>query len=414
MKIDHLKQHHPGRVYLVMPVLIPAGRGLFAGGNMNSMMNSGAELASRGYRIHVVAGHYENGLSNSRKWGLEWARVHPINLHPDRRGFARGTEFLAKASIRILRKVKSDTSAVFHVHSGYPQFGFLCGLARFAKRVKTIQTLYCPLEDRVDDRSYWGLSPNLIRPYLIRNDAVVAISHNIKRSLLSLGVPDSKIWVIPPAVSTDKYHQNTDGTKERKKLSIDSNTKLLLYSGNATRTKGFEDLVEAFIRLRRSRNDVHLLYALQHQYSKDAEPVISRLESQLDRETGPSCYTRLGIVENMPELIAAADIFVSPLRDTYGPADYPISILEAMASGKCVLTTNVGGIPEFITDNVNGRLVPPGNVDILEYTLQLLLSSEEMRAELGRRASFDIRDKYTPAKIADMTDELYRSLWTNG
>ena len=94
-------------------------------------------------------------------------------------------------------------------------------------------------------------------------------------------------------------------------------------------------------------------------------------------------------------LLRTASIFVLPSYDE----GLPMAILEAMASGLVPLTTPVGGIPEAVTDRVNGVLVPPGDADAIAAALTDLVRHGDLRADLAaaarkRAADFDIVNWY--------------------
>jgi glycosyltransferase involved in cell wall biosynthesis len=86
--------------------------------------------------------------------------------------------------------------------------------------------------------------------------------------------------------------------------------------------------------------------------------------------------------EQVAELIANADIMVLPSFHE----NLPISIIEAMAAGLAIVVTPVGAVEDIITNDVNGLLVPPGDVDALTAVLSRLVADPELRARLGQAA----------------------------
>jgi phosphatidylinositol alpha-mannosyltransferase len=106
--------------------------------------------------------------------------------------------------------------------------------------------------------------------------------------------------------------------------------------------------------------------------------------------------------EDLPALYRSADICVVP---SVGPEPFGIVTLEAMACGKPVIASRIGGLPIIVEDGVSGFLVPPGDADALAAKIRLLLENKELRARMGaaarqRAREFEwdriIRDIYLP------------------
>ena len=108
------------------------------------------------------------------------------------------------------------------------------------------------------------------------------------------------------------------------------------------------------------------------------------------------------------ELLEQASCLALP---SYGEG-LPLVILEAMAAGKPVVATTVGGIPEVARDGVEGLLVAPGDVDALEEALDRLLSDRGLRTSLGARGRRRVLADYSPERLAARIDTLYGELLT--
>ena len=81
----------------------------------------------------------------------------------------------------------------------------------------------------------------------------------------------------------------------------------------------------------------------------------------------------------MPGAHASLRHILAPFLDTFGPSDYFMAVLEAMASGKAVVVSNVGGMPEVVSDEV-GRLVNPHDVESIASGMRELLADRDLRA----------------------------------
>jgi glycosyltransferase involved in cell wall biosynthesis len=89
----------------------------------------------------------------------------------------------------------------------------------------------------------------------------------------------------------------------------------------------------------------------------------------------------------------------------------PIAMLEAMALGKPVVATAVGGIPEVIVDGQEGRLAPVGAIDLLAEQVIDLLHEPEQRARMGKRAASKIESQYHIRQRVQQIEAVYDEVW---
>ena len=112
----------------------------------------------------------------------------------------------------------------------------------------------------------------------------------------------------------------------------------------------------------------------------------------------------------MPGLISASDTLVAPFIDTYGPSDYPLPVLEAMAVGKPVIATKIGGLPEIIENMKNGILIPPNDVNALVKSLEYLINNRYLQNSLGSNAAALIREKFSIPIVAKQMEAIYEQV----
>ena len=112
--------------------------------------------------------------------------------------------------------------------------------------------------------------------------------------------------------------------------------------------------------------------------------------------------TFLGYVNDIRNYINALDIFVLPsLSEGLG-----ISVIEAMAAGKPVIATRVGGIPEIVNHDDNGYLVPPSDARELAMAIIYLAANPQIRKDYGQRGCRDVRKRFSVDKMVDRTAEI--------
>ncbi|EIT86217.1 glycosyltransferase [Fictibacillus macauensis ZFHKF-1] len=113
--------------------------------------------------------------------------------------------------------------------------------------------------------------------------------------------------------------------------------------------------------------------------------------------------TFFGRREDVPELLAASDIYVLSTHND----NFPLSVIEAMFAGKPIVTTGCGGIPEMITHEETGLLVTSGHTQALSEALISLLSDASLRTRLGTNAAAFAQKHLTQANMVQEIENLY-------
>ena len=116
----------------------------------------------------------------------------------------------------------------------------------------------------------------------------------------------------------------------------------------------------------------------------------------------------VGQIENrkVPELIQQHGFMVMPsLKEGFG-----VAAVEAFACGRPVVATNVGGIPEIVTDSINGYLVQPNNIQELADAMIKLISDKNRMIEFGKNGYESVRKRYDWERCVDKMEKVYNSL----
>lgn len=112
-----------------------------------------------------------------------------------------------------------------------------------------------------------------------------------------------------------------------------------------------------------------------------------------------------GIRRDIPRVLLVMQAFVLPsLYEGFG-----ISILEAMAVGRPVIATSVGGIPEFVTHDVTGLLVEPGNATALADAIKKVLENSEHACQMGLKGQEHVRGKYGITTVVRQHEQVYEA-----
>jgi len=173
---------------------------------------------------------------------------------------------------------------------------------------------------------------------------------------------------------------------------------VLFLGGSESIRKGLLDLLQAIHLLEIPRSRLRFLLI-----AVPPEEVRRRLPGDL-----LSCCDIQGWVSGAAkiEVFAKADIFVLP---SYGEG-MPIGILEAMASSVPIIATRVGGIPDLITENQEGSLLDPGDVEGLARAIDRLASDSKAREDMGRRGLEKARSMYDVSVGVQRLQNLYEAI----
>lgn len=272
-----------------------------------------------------------------------------------------------------LRRLQPD---IVHLHSrrGADTWGALAARAAGVPRVV--------LSRRVDDPPGGGLVRQ--RKYGPWCDHIIAISEGIRRVLLHWGVPPDKVTCVRSAIDLTPYQRETDPEGMRRRFGIPEGAPLVVTMAQLIPRKGYRALLDAAPMILKRFPNARFLFCGE---GADREP-LERLIAE-KRLTGSVQLT--GYLTDTPSLLAAADVVAHPaLREGLG-----IAILEAMGLGKPVVASAAGGIPEIISSEEVGVLVPPGDSVALADSLIRLLGDAELRRRMSRAAAERIRREFT-------------------
>jgi glycosyltransferase involved in cell wall biosynthesis len=194
---------------------------------------------------------------------------------------------------------------------------------------------------------------------------IFSVSQALKEKLMSLGVSADKIHVIYNGVNKQLFFPNAAIKKAHS----------LLYVGNLKASKGVGELLAAFIKLKKTHKNLELVIA-------GAGEMMPEIISTLAQEKLSAEVKLLGSVnhQDIALLIQQASILVLP---SYAEG-VPNVILEAMSCGTPVVATNVGGIPEIVSEH-SGVLVAPKDINALTQGLSLALAKKWQFAEIVKQ-----------------------------
>jgi glycosyltransferase involved in cell wall biosynthesis len=191
-----------------------------------------------------------------------------------------------------------------------------------------------------------------------------------------------------------------DASEVRRRHGIRPDAFVVGWFGRMTAVKRTDDLLAALTRLR-GRHGVDALLLL---VGDGADR--TRLE-QRAHELGVARHCLfLGYQEDVAPWYALCDAVVL----SSASEGTPVTIIEALAAGRAVVATDVGGVPDVVDDGVTGYLVPPGDTDAMADRLAELAGDPYRRAAMGREGRARVLRRYAVDRLVGDVDDLYREL----
>jgi glycosyltransferase involved in cell wall biosynthesis len=213
--------------------------------------------------------------------------------------------------------------------------------------------------------------------------------------------PVEKFVTIYNGVDLPGNHVQTSPSQIRKEFGIADDHLIIVSTGRLEAEKGQKYLVEACGRLK-ERIKFHLLFVgeiVNAEYAKACKSMA--IESGIQE-----CVTLTGYREDVDNILQAADVFVLP---STGEA-FSRAIIEAMAMGKPVVATNVGGTKEAIEEGISGFIIPPQATIELAEKIYVLAANATLRQKFGAAARKRVEDLFTIERNVQKTEQVYEEL----
>lgn len=226
---------------------------------------------------------------------------------------------------------------------------------------------------------------------------MVAVSEDIRRYLMErVGVRSDSLITIYNGIDSKQFASSEDRVRIRKELGISETAPAIGTIGNLYPVKGHTDLLKAAAQVvRMFPESVFLIVG--------RGDLLSRLQIEAGELGLANNVMFIGFREDIPALLQAMDLFVLPSLSE----GLSLSLLEAMAAGKPVVATTVGGNPEVISHGETGFLVPPGHPESLSSRIILLLQDQPLARKFGINGQQRVYEKFGLEQMVHSYRHLY-------
>jgi glycosyltransferase involved in cell wall biosynthesis len=360
-----------------------------ASGAERQALAQGAELVRRGHSVRVVTREIPGQATDDV---LEGVQIHRW-VKTSSRGPLFGISFVIGV-IRALRKLRPHYDLI-HTHQGLWEAistgigrPFLSGAPSLIQPASS--GYYGEAEELARTRGF-----PLLRRAILRNTAFVAISADIERQWLALGVPPSKLIRLASGVDASNFRPGPADVRIEATLP---RRPRVVFTGRLHPQKNLGVLLQAWPAVVEATGASLILVG-------DGEER-SRLIEQASRlGVGDRVYFA-GRVEDPAEHLRSADLFVLP-SVAEGMSN---SLLEAMATGLPCLASAIGGNIDLLEPGEAGLLIPADSPEAWAEAIIRVLIDRDLADRLGKAARARVEAEFSIEAVVDRYQELYRTL----
>ena len=303
----------------------------------------------------------------------------------------------------VAETVREHDLNIIHAHFAYPE-GFVGLIAKRVSGKPLVVTLH-GYDILTEHTIRYGsrLDPRvnaMIKKVLKGADAIVAASSAIYNAALEAGCMSHKLYLIPNGIDTKRFNPSIKGTHIREKLNVGKNPFVFTLRVHEPKN-GIEYLIRAASLVLEEFPNVFFVIG--------GDGPLRQYHESLAKELGVSGnVVFVGRIpqSELPCFYVACDMFIIPsVIEAFG-----LVTIEAMACGKPVIGTDVGGIADIIVDGVNGFLVRPKDPAALAQKIILLLNNSKLREKMGETGREIVEREFNIEKRAEKIIKLYESL----
>ena len=294
--------------------------------------------------------------------------------------------------IKTIDKIKDIRPDLIHVHnhSGYPYLFNKpnCGIITTVHGVTYKEVLY-----ENENMDWLRKYPRILLERFIfkRANNIIAVTSYVKDMIQHL--TKGKIYVIENPVSKKYFNIKNNETKNR-----------ILFVGSIIKRKNILDLLKAVNILKDEFNTIELRIA----GNKEERYYYNILIDYINKNNIVKYVKFLGHLSDneLYDEYSRSSIFaLTSFEETSG-----MVIQQAMAAGKPVVATRVGGIPYIVNDNITGLLVELGNLKELTDKIRLLFLDAKLRGRLGQNGRMEANNRFQPEVAARNTYRVYKEV----
>ena len=357
------------------------------GGIQEHVAQLAKSLSSQGHEIRIVTVRRNAQQPvHDRFCGMPVTRIPQVKLAK-----TQTAQYLARATSHLIALRRRGLADVVHYHTFWPDAYTAFVVNKFVPTVYTVHEsrfLLMAEQKRLHRRLRAALKPF---------QGIIAPSTELLEVARQLGVDSSNSVFIPNAVDADVFSPDVERGSVRARYDVSEESIMILCPRRLVPKNGVDFLIKSLPHIS-SRRSLRLLIAGDGPERAKLENLVRELQFE-----DSVIFAGAKPNEELPKFYADADIVAIPsLKEATS-----IAGLEAMASARAVVATDVGGLPEIIQNEVTGLLVPPRDPQALAAAIERLIDQPEERRRLGEAARLRVEKDFTWNQTARQTERAY-------
>jgi len=354
-----------------------------------------AKMDSERYESYLLAGTIESNESDMAYFADKYS-ITPIYINSMSREIRFIKDFIALREIfKIIKKIKPD---IVHTHTA--KAGLLGRMAAIMTKVPIIihtfhGNVFNGYFGRIKTKFFIWVEKILAR----FSTRIITISRQQKNELINLGVvKESKIEIINLGFQFENViPSKTDKGKFREMHSIPKDAKLIGIIGRLVPIKNHQLFLEIAEKIIKKHTNVYFSIIGDGELRGNIEKEI------LTQKLSDRVFIT-GFIKNLKPVYADLDLVLL----TSNNEGTPVALIEAMACGKLVMSTRVGGVEDFIDNGMNGFYFPKGKSDLFVDEINIWMSNEEKYEMIKMNAKLKAIEKFSSARLIGDIEELYQ------
>jgi|Deesub1362A_J573_1020465.scaffolds.fasta_scaffold00364_23 hypothetical protein len=373
------------------------------GGVETHLMMLGPGLVDRGCTVNLLTGSV-NGRETLVWGGMTVTRTPLMDLNA-LGSLERIQELAGDIRDELTAFIRLSQPDIIHAHNMHyfsPVHARVLAMVSRRENVPLVLTAHNVWNDELWDemlqlRTAW--------------DAVIAVSHFIKREMVRSGYPAHRVKTIHHGIELERFAPV--GEAERKRILARypalRGRRVVFHPARMSLAKGSDVVVKAFARIRERLPEAYLVLAGTREtvdwgsYQNREIRLVNTLIRELGLEN--DVLIKFFPWDEIADVYRVADLAVYPsiFEEPFG-----LAMLEAMASGTPIVVTRSGGMPEVIEDGFSGFVVPPRDHRALAERSLFILENPDEAARLAANGLRRVRERFASAIMVENTLDFYR------